>query len=167
MLIKLWERLRGYDNWAQTDATILSSEMEDHVFDYRGQIKHEYESVDTLAWTDRQGNRQTAPCRVPDDSPLYQFHRWRESHDSLQPRKTGRVLLSRATEGTPPPFPFAARHRGFLSRGYPDRRFPIRTCLQIEKQTASWIEQNSFVAFRASDRQTGNYHLRQLSLQNK
>lgn len=73
MLIKLWERLRGYDNWTQTDATIKSSEMEDHVYDYRGQIRHEYESVDTLVWTDRQGNQQTAPCRVPDDSPLYQL----------------------------------------------------------------------------------------------
>jgi hypothetical protein len=73
MLIKLWEKLRGYDNWTQTDATIKSSEMEDHVYDYRGQIKDEYESVDTLVWTDREGNQQTAPCRVPDDSPLYQL----------------------------------------------------------------------------------------------
>jgi len=73
MLIKLWERIRGYDRWVQTDATIESSAMEDHVYDYRGQIKHEYESVDTLVWTDREGNQQTAPCRVPDDSPLYQL----------------------------------------------------------------------------------------------
>ena len=73
MLIKLWERIRGYDRWVQTDATIKSSSMEDHVYDYRGQIKHEYESVDTLVWTDREGNQQTAPCRVPDDSPLYQL----------------------------------------------------------------------------------------------
>jgi hypothetical protein len=73
MLIKLWERIRGYDHWVQTDATIKSSAMEDHVYDYRGQIKHEYESVDTLVWTDREGNQQTAPCRVPDDSPLYQL----------------------------------------------------------------------------------------------
>jgi len=57
MLIKLWERIRGYDRWVQTDATIESSAMEDHVYDYRGQIKHQ----------------QTAPCRVPDDSPLYQL----------------------------------------------------------------------------------------------
>jgi hypothetical protein len=73
MLIKLWERIRGYDRWVQTDATIKSSSMEDHVYDYRGQIKHEYESVDTLVWTDREGNQQTAPYRVPDDSPLYQL----------------------------------------------------------------------------------------------
>src|ERR1700729_2729973 len=43
------------------------------MYEYRGQIKHEYGSVDTLVWTDREGNQQTAPCRVPDDSPLYQF----------------------------------------------------------------------------------------------
>jgi len=41
MLIKLWERIRGYDRWVQTDATIESSAMEDHVYDYRGQIKHQ------------------------------------------------------------------------------------------------------------------------------
>ena len=73
MLIEIWERIRGYDHWVQTNATIKSSAMEDHVYNYRGQIKHEFESVDTLVWTDGEGNQRTAPCRVPDDSPLYQL----------------------------------------------------------------------------------------------
>ena len=47
--------------------------MEDHECTYRGQTGHEYDSGDTLVWIDRQGNRQTGFCRVPDDSPLYQL----------------------------------------------------------------------------------------------
>jgi hypothetical protein len=73
MLIELWERYRGYNHWVPTEATIESSQMEDHEYTYRGQTSHVYESGDTLVWIDRQGNRRTGDCEVPDDSSLYQF----------------------------------------------------------------------------------------------
>lgn len=73
MLIELWERFRGYDRWTLAEATIESSQMEEHVYSYRGQTSHEYDSGDTLVWIDNYGNRQTAFCHIPDDSPLYQL----------------------------------------------------------------------------------------------
>lgn len=74
MLIELWERFRGYDRWIQAEATIMSSEMEDHEYrPSRAPVTHEYDSRDMLTWIDGQGNRQTGICRVPDDSPLYQL----------------------------------------------------------------------------------------------
>jgi hypothetical protein len=73
MLIELWERFCGYDRWVLVEATIESSQMEDNETTYRGQTRHVYDSGDTLVWIDRQGNRQTGFCRVPDDSPLYQL----------------------------------------------------------------------------------------------
>jgi len=73
MLIELWERFRGYDRWIVAEATIESSEMEDHEYTYRGQTSHTYDSSDKLVWIDKQGNRQTGSCSVPDGSPLYQL----------------------------------------------------------------------------------------------
>jgi hypothetical protein len=73
MLVELWERFRGYNDWILAEATIESSQMEDHEVSHRGQVSHLYESGDTIVWIDRQGNRQTAFCRVPDDSALYQL----------------------------------------------------------------------------------------------
>lgn len=73
MLINLWEKIHGYDHWTSTEATIESSQMEDHVYTYRGQTSHEYDSRDRLAWIDSEGNRHTGDCEIPDDSPLYQL----------------------------------------------------------------------------------------------
>lgn len=73
MLVQLWERLRGYNQWILTDAEIESSQMEDRISTYRGRTFHSYDSDDKVVWTDRQGNRQFGFLNVPDDSPLYQF----------------------------------------------------------------------------------------------
>ena len=78
MLLKLWERFRGCDHWISTEAIIESSQMEDHVFTYRGgrapaQTCHQYGSRDRLVWVDMQGNRHTGDCEIPDHSPLYQL----------------------------------------------------------------------------------------------
>ena len=73
MLLKLWERFRGYDHWISTEAIIESSQMEEHVYTYRGLTSHVYGSRDRLVWADMQGNRHTGDCEIPDDSPLSQL----------------------------------------------------------------------------------------------
>jgi hypothetical protein len=75
MLIEIWERLRGYDKWVETEAKIESSNLEKTPVEGRSGtvVSYLYASGDTLTWTDRQGEKQYADFTVPDDSPLYQF----------------------------------------------------------------------------------------------
>lgn len=73
MLVEIWERLRGYDKWIQTEAKFESSELKriEHV-DENGIAYDTYESSDVLVWPDQQGENQRAYFTVPADSPLYQ-----------------------------------------------------------------------------------------------
>jgi len=75
MLIEIWERLRGYNKWIQTEAKIESSNLENvKTYDINGnQAGVTTESDDVLVWTDKMGQRQRAKFCVPEDSPLYQF----------------------------------------------------------------------------------------------
>jgi hypothetical protein len=74
MLIELWERLRGYDKWVETDAIISSADMEEIKHTTRsGGTYSTYASGDVLSWTDQTGERQYADFKVSDSSPLYQL----------------------------------------------------------------------------------------------
>jgi hypothetical protein len=75
MLIEIWERLRGYNKWIQTEAQFESSKVEEskQFGAYRQQDGSTWASDDVLVWTDRQGQRHGVEFQVPDDSPLYQF----------------------------------------------------------------------------------------------
>jgi hypothetical protein len=75
MLIELWEKLRGYDKWVQTEAKVESSEVEKtpQTNQYGTQVGYSYSSGDILTWTDASGEKQCATFTVPDDSPLYQL----------------------------------------------------------------------------------------------
>lgn len=75
MLIEIWERLRGYDKWIETEAKIESSNVEKTPIEGRSgtAIGYSYASGDILTWTDRQGEKQYADFTAPDDSPLYQL----------------------------------------------------------------------------------------------
>ena len=75
MLIELWERLRGYDRWIETDATISSSQVRAIPYASRSGtvIGYNYASGDVLTWTDQTGEKQYADFNVSDDSPLYQL----------------------------------------------------------------------------------------------
>jgi hypothetical protein len=74
MLIEIWERLRGYDKWVETEATVESSTMKRtaHVDD-TGVISYTYDSNDVLSWSDGNGEEQRGYFRVPDTSRLYQL----------------------------------------------------------------------------------------------
>lgn len=75
MLIEIWERLRGYDKWIETQASIESSNLEKTpIADrYGNVVDYSYASGDMLTWTDHQGEKQYGDFTVPDDSPLYQL----------------------------------------------------------------------------------------------
>jgi hypothetical protein len=67
MLIELWERLRGYDKWIETEATVESSRVENIQFRNAGY----QQSDDVLLWTDRKGERHRAYFEARAGSPPY------------------------------------------------------------------------------------------------
>lgn len=74
MLIELWEKFRGYDNWIQVSARIESSDVEKTPHYGRdGSVSYTWASGDELAWTDREGQRRSSEFKVDDESPLYQL----------------------------------------------------------------------------------------------
>jgi uncharacterized protein DUF3592 len=69
MLIEIWERLRGYDKWIQTEAKIVTSE------EIRSKLGEKYRRRDgsnLLFWQDQQGEPQYGAFVTFDTSPLYQ-----------------------------------------------------------------------------------------------
>jgi hypothetical protein len=81
MLIEIWERLRGYDKWTQTEATIRSSDLKE-VEVGRSRARrysdsepiYEWQSICVLAWTDAFGKSHTAEYTVSENSPLFQLY---------------------------------------------------------------------------------------------
>ena len=74
MLIELWERLRGYDKWIETEATVESSDVEDTAHaDRAGHVSHTYAAREALVWRDSSGQKRRVEFRVDDESPLYQL----------------------------------------------------------------------------------------------
>ena len=72
MLIEIWERLRGYDKWVQTNAVVCRSGTE--------QVLHEgrrpyftTEAGDVIEWTDPTGEKQYAEFNAPEGSKLFQL----------------------------------------------------------------------------------------------
>lgn len=73
MLIEIWERLRGYDKWVETEAKMESSEVRKTITTTRyGQIAT-YDAGDLLTWVDAQDEKHYSSFSVDDESPLYQF----------------------------------------------------------------------------------------------
>ena len=73
MLIELWEKLRGYDKWVETEAKIMSSQAEAIPNRYGETVNCAYDSNDTLTWVDAAGETQSAQFEVDEQSPLYQL----------------------------------------------------------------------------------------------
>ena len=70
MLIEIWEKLRGYDKWAEAEATVALSKVK--TYSHRGGGKY-FTSRDVLKFTDGYGKAQRISFTVPDDSPLFQI----------------------------------------------------------------------------------------------
>jgi hypothetical protein len=80
MLIEIWERLRGYDMWIQTEATIQSSEM----IGLKAGWFRDIETTNTreiqqwrvkcvVSWTNLSSKLYTVKYSVPDSSRLFQL----------------------------------------------------------------------------------------------
>ncbi|MFP5237100.1 MAG: hypothetical protein ACLGSD_14460 [Acidobacteriota bacterium] len=70
MWVDLWEKLRGYNKWTETEALVqapaaagISHCQSEDEPGWNGEM---------LVWTDQHGNRRSAPFIVPDDCTLYQ-----------------------------------------------------------------------------------------------
>jgi hypothetical protein len=81
MLIEIWERLRGYDKWTQTEATIKSSDLKEVEVGRSRTTRfsdsepiYEWQSICVLAWTDALGNPRTSEYAVSENSPLFQLY---------------------------------------------------------------------------------------------
>ena len=75
MLIELWEKIRGYDQWAEATATVKSSHVNQQVVghDRMGRPFYEWRGDEELIWTDKSGVEQSEPLSVSEDSPLFQY----------------------------------------------------------------------------------------------
>jgi len=81
MLIEIWERLRGYDKWIQTEATIKSSNLAEVEIGrilngrwFNSDPVDEWKSSCMLTWVDNSGNPHENEFEVAEDSPLFQLY---------------------------------------------------------------------------------------------
>jgi hypothetical protein len=72
MLIEIWETLRGYHKWTETQATLESADVRKEPVSASSSLVITT-AADTLAWTDQTGQRHTAAFTLPDDSPLFKL----------------------------------------------------------------------------------------------
>jgi len=75
MLIEIWERLRGYHRWTETQATVESAKVEKTPFGGSdgSPVHYTTTAADTLAWFDQSGQKHSAAFTVPEDSPLFKL----------------------------------------------------------------------------------------------
>jgi hypothetical protein len=81
ILIEIWERLRGYDKWIQTEATILTSELTEPDAGLERNEKRsnlgsplQWHSTCTIGWTDVSGISHKSSYTVSELSPLFQLY---------------------------------------------------------------------------------------------
>ena len=72
MLIEFWERLRGYDKWPETEATIISGQKVRRALRLRDP-KLNRVSADMLVWKDQYARKQYGAFVTYDTSALYQL----------------------------------------------------------------------------------------------
>lgn len=80
MLIQIWERLCGYDNWTPATATVLSSSLAGvgvggsvEAMPKKGEVVVGWKSCCRIAWADHDGAQHTATFEAYEESPLYQL----------------------------------------------------------------------------------------------
>jgi hypothetical protein len=72
MLIEIWERLRGYHQWTETQATLESTIVKKEPVE-GSSVLVTATSADTLIWHDQTGQQHRAKFILPDDSPLFKL----------------------------------------------------------------------------------------------
>jgi len=74
MFLELWERLRGYDQWVETQAAVERSDVSVTSYTGRsGEVIDTYDAGDVITWIDSNGEKQYATFDVEEGSPLFQL----------------------------------------------------------------------------------------------
>jgi hypothetical protein len=75
MFLEIWERLRGYDKWVETQATIESSDVTATPYTTRSgrAVGYTYDAGDVITWSDASGEKQYATFEADEGSPLFQL----------------------------------------------------------------------------------------------
>ncbi|MGA7339917.1 MAG: DUF3592 domain-containing protein [Terracidiphilus sp.] len=76
MLIEIWERLRGYDKWIQTEAAVQSSHIDEVVVaaTRSGKPIYGWQGNEEVSWVDKDGVRQCEPLAVSESSPVFKLY---------------------------------------------------------------------------------------------
>jgi hypothetical protein len=76
MFIELWERIRGYDKWPQTEAAIRSSTLAEVEVGHNrnGAPIMAWQNSCVLVWSDPAGGSQLDEFSVFESSPLFQLY---------------------------------------------------------------------------------------------
>ena len=78
MLIEVWEKFRGFDEWTETEATVISSVPKPSgVLDGGKASKNpsatQWNAAVRIVWKDASGEAYSEQFEVGEDSPLYQL----------------------------------------------------------------------------------------------
>ncbi len=74
MFTELWEGLRGYHKWTETQAVLESAAIEKTRIAGEGdKMKYSTAAAETLAWYDQGGQKHSAAFTVPEDSSLFKL----------------------------------------------------------------------------------------------
>jgi hypothetical protein len=78
MLIEIWEKLRAYDKWVETEATVASSVPTPAGVLTGGKASKnrsatQWNAVVRIVWKDVAGETHSEQFEVGEDSPLYQL----------------------------------------------------------------------------------------------
>jgi Protein of unknown function (DUF3592) len=103
MLIEIWERLRGYDKWTKTEATVQSSELVDRLADprktkgvWRLLLSYPWgawQSNCSIGWTDASGAPHIAKYAAAENSALYQKYEGQRVSIRYNPANPGDYYL--------------------------------------------------------------------------
>lgn len=77
MLLKLWERLRGYNKWTEAQAVIKSSQVQQVVVGHTrdtNQPVYAWQGDEEVAWTSEDGVEHSELFEVDEGSPLFKMY---------------------------------------------------------------------------------------------
>ncbi len=80
MLIEFWEKLRGYDKWVETQATVAELKIQKGEVGFKADCKIEW---------DGSGKKQTASFQADEESPLYQLSEGDQFSIRVNPHRPG------------------------------------------------------------------------------
>ena len=99
MLTDIWEKIHGYDEWTETEATVISSVPKPSGILEGGKAGKnpsatQWNAAVHMEWKDDAGEVHSKQFEVGEDSPLYQLCEGKHFVRSGQSQKANRVLCS-------------------------------------------------------------------------